>query len=255
MKKRSKKKKTPRKFWKWGFRIITALMILLIIAGLLFYLTLPNVSHLKSENPKMTAMMKQRITEAENKKRKLKIRQHWISLKQIPKLLVKSVILTEDATFYRHHGIDYHELKESIYKNIRSGKKARGGSTITQQLAKNLYLSTRKSYIRKLREMAIAKKLEAALSKERILELYLNLIEFGRGIFGVQAAARYFFKKEVYRLEPIEIFRLVAVIPKPLRVSPKSNSKYMKWRVNLILKRLRQGRVISEAMEGRYRYR
>jgi monofunctional biosynthetic peptidoglycan transglycosylase len=219
--------------------ILILFAVTLISYTIFFLISLPNVSSLIKSNPSITAMMKQRIREAKKHKKKLYIKQKWVSLNKIPKLLIDSVILTEDALFYHHNGVDYHELKEAIKKNIKKGSKVRGGSTITQQLAKNLYLSTHKSYLRKLKEFFIAKRLEKHLSKDRILEIYLNVIEFGRGIFGVEAASFHFFKKPVSQLSLEEIVRLVAVIPKPLRVSPFSKSKYLKWRINLILKKLK----------------
>jgi monofunctional biosynthetic peptidoglycan transglycosylase len=114
-------------------------------------------------------------------------------------------------------------------------------------LAKNLFLSTGKSYYRKLKEFFIAKKLEEFLSKDRIFTLYLNVIEFGKGIFGVEAAARFYFGKPVGQLTLVEILRLVAVIPKPLRVTPLSDSRYLKWRANLLLGRLKQYGYITAA--------
>jgi len=219
--------------------ILILFAVALISCTIFFLISLPNVSSLIKSNPSITAIMKQRIREAKKHKKRLYIKQKWVSLNKIPKTLIDSVILTEDASFYHHNGVDYHELKEAIKKNLKKGSKVRGGSTITQQLAKNLYLSTHKSYLRKLKEFFIAKRLEKNLSKDRILEIYLNVIEFGRGIFGVEAASFHFFKKTVSQLSLQEIVRLVAVIPKPLRVSPFSKSKYLKWRINLILKKLK----------------
>jgi len=225
--------------------LILFIILFTTISLLFFFLTLPDVSNLKKANPKLSALMKQRISEAKKHKGKYKIYKRWIKLKKIPKLLKQAVIITEDSNFYYHNGIDYHELKESIKKNISSGKKLRGGSTITQQLAKNLFLSTEKSYFRKIREFFIAKRLEKHLSKNRILEIYLNVIEFGRGVFGVEAASQYFFKKSVNKLNLSEIIRIVSVIPKPLKVTPLSKSKYLKWRFNYILMRLKQRKIID----------
>lgn len=144
-------------------------IILLVFLGLLgalvlftayFFLTLPDVAYLKKENPKTTAMMELRKAQAKEDGKTLKIRYQWVSYHAIPKLLKQTVIASEDAAFYEHDGIDYFELKEAIKKNMKEGKKSRGGSTITQQLAKNLFLSTEKSYYRKIKELFIAKRLE-----------------------------------------------------------------------------------------------
>jgi len=220
------------------------LVFLFLIVGLMLYsayvlLSLPEVDDLKNKNPETTAIMEQRIKEAAEKGEKLHIRQQWVPFNAIPQLLKDTVRISEDTDFYHHKGIDYYELKEAIKRNLKDGKKARGGSTITQQLAKNLFLSTEKSYTRKAKEFVLAKKLESHLSKDRIFSLYLNVIELGKGIFGVEAASLYYFHKSVGRLNLNEIIRLAAVIPKPLKVNPLSNSsRYLKWRANLLLDRL-----------------
>jgi len=168
-----------------------------------------------------------------------------VNFAAVPKVLKDAVRVSEDTAFYQHDGIDFHELKESFKKNLKEGKSVRGGSTITQQLAKNLFLSTYKSYYRKLKEFFIARQLEKHLSKDRIFSLYLNVIEFGNGIFGVEAASRYYFGKSVSFLNLEEIIRLVSVIPKPLKVSPLSLSPYVKWRGRLLLKRMKIYRYIT----------
>lgn len=232
----------PKKF------LIISLVILSVILLLIayFFLSLPDVSDLKTKNPETTSMAELRKRQAKKEGTKLKIYQKWVNFAEIPEMLKNTVRISEDAGFYFHKGIDYYELKEALKKNLKEGKTVRGGSTITQQLAKNLYLSTEKSYIRKIREFFIAKKLEKQLSKNRIFHLYLNVIEFGKGIFGVEAASEYFFKKPVSRLNLVEIIRLAAVIPKPLRVTPLSNSRYLKWRANLLLDRLHKYKYISD---------
>jgi monofunctional biosynthetic peptidoglycan transglycosylase len=217
--------------------LLGIVLIFCLFAGF-FFLTLPDVEFLKARDPETTALIEQRKAEAKKKGRKLKIRQKWVSFDDIPQLLKDIVRVSEDFDFYHHSGIDYYELKEAIKRNLKEGKKVRGGSTITQQLAKNLFLSTKKSYYRKLKEFFIAKKLEENLSKDRIFHIYLNIIELGRGIFGVEAASEYYFSKPVGELELVEIIRLAAVLPKPLRVTPLSNSRYLKWRANLLLERL-----------------
>ncbi|MGD2090738.1 MAG: monofunctional biosynthetic peptidoglycan transglycosylase [Candidatus Aminicenantes bacterium] len=225
--------------------LLGILLVSLLFVGY-FFLSLPDVEFLKTRNPETTALIEQRKAEAKKKGRKLKIRQKWISFDDIPQLFKDTVRVSEDIDFYHHSGIDYYELKEAIKRNLKEGKKARGGSTITQQLAKNLFLSTKKSYYRKLREFFIAKSLEKYLSKNRIFHIYLNIIELGPGIFGVEAASEYYFGKPVAELELVEIIRLVSVLPKPLRVTPLSNSRYLKWRANLLLERLSKYEFITD---------
>ena len=210
-----------------------------IVVSISFYLSLPDVSWLKEKNPRTTAMMQHRIDESAKKGKKLKIQQRWVSYKKIPKKLRQAVRVSEDAAFYRHEGIDFDELKESFRKNWEKGEIVRGGSTITQQLAKNLFLSTDRSYFRKIKEYFIARRLEAALSKSRIFHLYLNIIEFGPGIFGVQAASRYYFGKNVGQLTLGEMVRLAAIIPRPLKITPNSSSRWLKWKSKWILRKLK----------------
>lgn len=237
-----KKKLTKRK--KILFIASAILLIIFLFIGW-FFLSLPDVKDLKSNNPKTTSIIEMRKKQAKKAGKTLKIHHKWVDFELIPDILKDTVRISEDAGFYFHKGIDYYELKEALKKNLREGRKVRGGSTITQQLAKNLYLSTAKSYFRKIKEFFIAKKLERELSKNRIFALYLNLIEFGSGIFGVETAAEYFFKKKVNQLNLAEIIRLVSVIPKPLRVSPLSESRYLLWRANLLLDKLHKYEYIT----------
>lgn len=216
-----------------GFLILAVAVWLSVV-----YITLPDVSPLLKKNPKTTALIQQRIAEAKADGKKLRIRQQWVRFKRIPKLLRQAVRISEDASFYLHNGVDFDEIKESFKKNWEKGKITRGGSTITQQLAKNLYLSTDRSYTRKIKEYFIARRLEEELSKYRIFHLYLNIIELGRGIFGVQAAARYYFGKNVDELSLDEMVRLAAVIPKPLKVRANGNSRWLRWKASWILKKL-----------------
>ena len=213
-----------------------------ILAGgvLWVYLSLPNVGYLKSRNPKTTALIDQRLRESRKSGKQLKVRQVWVAFDSIPTILKQAVRVAEDASFYEHEGIDYDELGKAIQKDIEQGKFARGASTITQQLAKNLFLSTTKSLRRKLEEYFIARRLETELSKNRIFDLYLNVIEFGPGVFGVEAAARQYFGKSVGQLSLEEVVRLTAVIPKPLTESPTGNSRWLNWRAGWILSTLRK---------------
>ena len=237
---RKQSKKRPFRF------IIFSISAVFLLYSLWFYITLPEVEWLKNKNPQKTALMEQRIAEAKESGKKYKIRQKWVSFKKIPKLLRQSIRISEDASFYRHNGLDFTEIGESIKRNLAEGKIARGASTISQQLAKNLYLSTDKSYMRKFREYFITKRLEKHLSKYRIFHLYLNVIEFGRGIFGVQAASYYYYKKSVSSLSLAEMVKLAAVIPKPLKERPTKKTRWLKWKAGWILKKLKQYKYISK---------
>ena len=207
----------------------------LAVGALMIYISLPDTGNLTTHNPRSTALMLQRYREAKASQKMLVIHHKWVSFDEIPKLLRDTVRVTEDASFYQHQGVDLAELKAALRKNWQKGKYVRGASTITQQLAKNLYLSTDKSVVRKIKEYLIARRLERQLGKQRIFELYLNVIELGPGIFGVQAAAGIFFNKEVSRLNLEEIVRLTAVIPKPLKENPLHNSSWVQWKAGWIL--------------------
>jgi monofunctional glycosyltransferase len=165
------------------------------------YLTLPDVRPLAASNPETTAFMELRAEEARAAGRTPRRVHRWVRYDRISSTLKRAVLVAEDARFWRHEGVDYHELRESIETNLERGRLARGGSTITQQLAKNLYLSPARNPLRKLRELIIARRLEAALTKRRILELYLNVVEWGDGIYGAEAAARAYFRKPASALD------------------------------------------------------
>ena len=157
---------------------------------------------------------------------------------EFPRHLVHAVIVSEDGTFYENGGVDWYEVEESIEKNLEEGKAARGASTISQQLAKNLFLSTSKDPLRKLKELVITLRMERMLSKERILEIYLNVIEWGNGVFGAEAAAKKYFGKSASAITREEAARLAAVIPSPLRHQPNQPSQYVERRASLILERM-----------------
>jgi monofunctional glycosyltransferase len=232
-----------RKPWLW--LILIAILTPAAMTACIL-LTLPDVSALRTKNPSSTAFMRSRQEEAHRKGRTVAIQKEWVDFERTPELLKEAVRISEDVSFYWHKGIDFEEMKESFKRDLREKRFTRGGSTITQQLAKNLYLSPRKNPLRKVREYFIARRLEKALSKDRIFALYLNLIELGPGIFGVQAASRHYFGRDVIELSLEEIVRLTAIIPRPLTTDPREPNGWLKWRCRLILEKLRFYKKISE---------
>ena len=174
------------RLWRWGMGAAAIAFGCVAYA----YLTLPDVRPLAKENPTSTAFTKLRAREARAEGRTPKHVQRWIAYRRISPALTRAVLVAEDAAFWQHEGVDYDELQKSIELDWARGQLTRGASTITQQLAKNLYLSPSKNPLRKFRELIIARRLEAELSKQRILELYLNVIEWGYGIYGADAAAQ-----------------------------------------------------------------
>lgn len=223
-----------------------SILLLLIFAFIAIYFSVPDVEMLKKENPASTSFIEFRKREAGSQGKKIWIRQEWIRLSDVPDILQKSIIVAEDASFWIHEGIDWYEVQQSIKKNWEEGEIARGGSTITQQLAKNLYLTPEKTIYRKLREWLIAKELERTLSKSRILELYLNTIELGNGVFGIHAATQKYFQKQPWELELWEVVRLTASIPNPLQMNPNIPSSGLRWRSRVILRRLVKYGFITE---------
>ncbi|MCX6641195.1 MAG: monofunctional biosynthetic peptidoglycan transglycosylase [bacterium] len=216
---------------------------LLIAFGLLLlYIVAPalliNPGKLKTQRPGQTALMKLRIEAAAQKGRVLKIDQRWVPLSRISNKLKEAVRVSEDAAFFSHGGIDWDEAKEAMNYNLKKRRFARGASTITMQLARNLYLSPSKNPLRKLQEILITYRLELSLSKSRILELYLNIVEWGDGIFGAEAAAQKYFHTTANDLTTEEAARLAAVLPSPLHWNPASERVIVLRRKNLILKRM-----------------
>jgi monofunctional biosynthetic peptidoglycan transglycosylase len=203
------------------------------------YLTLPDVRPLAKDNPKTTAFMEIRKAEAaEEGRQKFAIRQQWIPYQRISPFLRRAVIVTEDAAFFDHDGIDLAELQASLEKNWEEGQFLRGGSTITQQLAKNLYLSESRNPMRKVTELLIARRLEAALTKQRIFEIYLNMIEWGDGIFGCEMAARTYFGKSCANLDIQESALLAGAIINPRVHSPAKPTRRLLRRQQIILRRM-----------------
>jgi monofunctional biosynthetic peptidoglycan transglycosylase len=199
--------------------LILALFFLLAAAEI----TLVQVMMLRLHDPQVTAWMRLRQRQALAQNKSLEIHHTWLSLPVIPKTMQRAVIAAEDDRFYQHHGFDWDAIQKALERNEEIGKVKRGGSTITQQLAKNLYLSPHRSYWRKFREACYTVVLEWILAKDRILELYLNSIEFGPGVFGVEEAARYHFHSSARQLTLDQSCRLAAIIPSPLRYKVTGN--------------------------------
>jgi monofunctional biosynthetic peptidoglycan transglycosylase len=202
------------------------------------YLTLPDVRTLRTSNPHTTAFMELRAREAHWRGEPVRRDQRWAPYARISPNLKRAVLVAEDSAFWTHEGIDYEQLRESMEVNWERGEFVRGASTITQQLAKNLYLSPNKNPLRKLRELFIARRLEAELSKQRILELYLNLIEWGDGVWGAEAAARRYFRKSAFDLTPHESALLAGAIANPHLLDPAHPSARLRFRQQMILRRM-----------------
>ena len=230
-------------------RFLYLFLITAIILSVFFRLSIPDVSVLKKGNPGKTSLMKYREAEWAAKGRKLRISQVWMPYARLSPYLVKAVIIAEDDKFWRHEGFDYEAIQKAMEKDIKAGKFKAGGSTISQQLAKNLYLNPEKSLIRKLKEAVITWKLERSLSKKRIIELYLNVVEWGDGVFGAEAASRYHFGKSCIELTPMEAARLAVVLPNPKRFNAAGDQRYVNSRSNIIYNIMVKRGIVIPAFE------
>jgi monofunctional biosynthetic peptidoglycan transglycosylase len=174
-------------------------------------------------NPASTVLMRQREAEARQAGRPARRAQAWVPLGRVSRHLIRAVVASEDQKFFGHDGVDWEAIQKSVDEDRKQGRFVRGGSTITQQLAKNLFFSTHKTLTRKLRELVAARWMEQELSKRRILEVYLNVIEWGDGIYGCEAAARHWYGKSAADLDENEAAGLAAMIPNPRRINPRAN--------------------------------
>jgi monofunctional biosynthetic peptidoglycan transglycosylase len=202
------------------------------------YVMLPDVRALATDNPTSTAFMELRAREAEALGRPPTHEHQWVPLSRISPVLRRAVLVAEDDAFFDHDGVDFQQLREAIEARLAGGAGLRGASTITQQLAKNLYLTPSRNPLRKIRELVIARRLEAALPKTRILELYLNLIEWGDGVWGAEAAARRHFGIPASEIGPRQAALLAGAIINPRRYSPASPPARLLRRQEIILARM-----------------
>jgi monofunctional biosynthetic peptidoglycan transglycosylase len=202
------------------------------------YLTLPDVRVLARTNPSTTAFMEMRTREARDEGRTARRVHRWVPYSRISANLKKAVIVAEDSAFWQHEGLDYEEIRKSIEMAFEQGGELRGASTITQQLAKNLYLSPSRNPLRKLRELIITRRLEATLPKARIFELYLNVVEWGDGVWGAEAAARTYFGVPASALGRDQAALLAGALINPIAYSPRKPPARLLRRQRIILSRM-----------------
>jgi len=231
-----RKAQKPR--WrKW----VKAILAVLLLAAIFYHgLIVIRVFRYKSKNPEVTAMMEQRASEAAARGEEMKRAQTWVPYERISPSLVRAVLAGEDSRFFDHAGFDWEEMKIALEKDWNEGKFSRGASTISQQLAKNLFLSTSKNPARKLHEAMITKEMEWILGKRRILEIYLNVIEWGNGIYGAEAAARNYFNTSAASLSSDQAAFLSAIIPSPNGAfNPSKHRHRVERRRNLLVRLMR----------------
>lgn len=228
-----------KRFLKYSILFLALGLIFLFIA---YLFTIPSTAWLNHKAPELTSLMKYRL---KNAQRGYHIKKRWVPLSEISPYLIKAVLIAEDDRFYMHEGFDIEGIKEAIRKDLKKGKFVAGGSTITQQLARNLFLTPEKTLTRKFKEAIITWKLEKTLSKKRILELYLNVVEWGPGVFGAEAAANHYYGKSAKELTPEEAARLAVILPNPLRYNPLNGSRYVENRAAFVLEIMKKRGIIS----------
>jgi len=226
-------------------RTIFMILLLLLAVDVGRYFFYPNIEQLVDENPSKSAFMEYR--EAEWRREGIsdkKIEQRWVPLRKVSQNLIKAVLIGEDDKFWHHEGFDYKAIERALEKNILAKKFKMGGSTISQQLAKNLYLSPSKNPVRKIKEAILTWRLEKTLSKRRILELYINIAEWGDGIFGIGEAARHYYGVTPAKLSASEASKLAAILPNPIVFSPTGSSSYVRNRSSLIYAIMRKRGIV-----------
>ena len=233
---------------------VSFLLLLLVAAYFIVdvgrYFIYPDIASLKKSKPGKTAFMEYREEMWQEKGIKKKIKNTWVPLSRISPYVMKAVIIAEDDKFWSHEGFDFEAMQKALEKDIKKKKFQAGGSTISQQLAKNLYLSPSKNPVRKIKEAILTWRLEQQLTKKRIIELYLNVAEMGDGVFGVEAAAQNHYGKHASELNAREAATLASVLPNPRRYKPNGTSRYVENQSERIYQiMVRRGIVIPEYEE------
>jgi monofunctional biosynthetic peptidoglycan transglycosylase len=221
--------------WRWSWRVFLLALIALVAIQFWF---LVHVWYWAGNNPESTAFMRARLEILQQDNPKARLRQQWVPYQRISGHLKRAIVAAEDAKFVNHNGFDWDGIQKAYEKNLREGEIVAGGSTITQQLAKNLFFSGERTWWRKAQEAVVAVMIETVMSKRRILEIYLNVIEWGEGVFGAEAAARHHYGTTAAGLSPEQAARLASIVPSPRRYGPGSNTAYLQRRTQTILARM-----------------
>lgn len=220
------------------FKFFFYVCLALFVAISLFFISLPNVSYLRDHNPNQTSFMRIYLNKIKAQGEESVIDHQWVPYSKISPNLKRAVLIAEDDAFFNHQGFDWTQIMKSIKRNWRDKAFTRGGSTITQQLVKNLYLKPGKNPIRKAREWVITYQMEKTLTKKRVFEIYLNVVEWGPGVFGARSAARYYFGKPTSQLSISDSAYLAAILPNPNLYTKPAYSRKTEQKKNLIIKRM-----------------
>lgn len=221
------------KRWLWRF-------FLFLIAAVLAYQLwiLGHVVYWNFYNPSTSAFMQDRLHDLRNKDSTIALRTQWMPYERISPHLKRAIIAAEDGKFLEHEGFDFDAIQKAYEKNLKKGRLVAGGSTISQQLAKNLFLSGEKTPWRKIQEAIITLMLEKVMSKRRILEIYLNVIEWGNGVFGAEAAIRYYYGVSATSVTAEQAARLAAMVPAPRFYDRNRNTPWLLRKTDIILSRM-----------------
>lgn len=226
---------------------IVLFVLLALLAWLAWeWIAFPDVANLAKERPKTTAFMEQRKSQLRRQGKNDELIWRWVPYGRISPNLRRAVLVAEDNEFYDHQGVDTKAMREAFERNWKRGRITHGGSTITQQLAKNLYLSPSRNPLRKVREYFIARALEKHLTKKRILEIYLNVVELGERTYGAEAGARHHFGKSAASLSASEAALLAGSLPNPRVMNPSKPNKRLRARQRMILSRMRRWGYVFE---------
>jgi monofunctional biosynthetic peptidoglycan transglycosylase len=224
-----------KRLWRWGARGLLLFIALVVVYQFWLF---GHVVWWVWFNPSTSAFMEERLELMQEKNPDAELRHKWVPYNRISIHLKRALIAAEDAKFLDHEGFDWEAIQKAYEKNIKKGKVVAGGSTISQQLAKNLFLSGSRTPWRKAQEALITLMIENVMSKQRIFEIYLNIIEWGDGVFGAEAASRHYFKKSAAHLDAWEAAYLAAMVPNPRYYDRNRNTAYLQGKTNLILGRM-----------------
>jgi monofunctional biosynthetic peptidoglycan transglycosylase len=227
--------KTLKFFRKWVLRLILAVVLVVLLIQAYFFV---QIWWWVDHNPESTSFMRHQGDILRMKNPKATLQHKWVPYNRISNNLKRAIIVSEDATFAEHEGVDWEAIQKAYEKNHKKGKVVAGGSTITQQLAKNLFLSGERSYLRKAQEFIITYMLEFLMGKERIFEIYLNVVEWGNGVFGAEAAALHYYGIPAANLSADQGAKLAVMLPKPRFYDRNRGSEYLERRTELILRRM-----------------
>jgi monofunctional glycosyltransferase len=229
---RPKAKAGGRRWLKW---LVLGPLLAVLLVQLYFFLM---VCWWTRFDPSSSSMMRQQLSALRETNPDAKLEHAWVPYERISNNLKRAVIASEDANFVDHDGVDWEALEKAYERNNKRHRVVGGGSTITQQLAKNLFLSGSRNYVRKGQELVIAYMLESVMSKRRILEIYLNVVEFGRGVFGAEAAARHYYRTSAAGLNASQAARLAVMLPNPRYYDRHRDTSYLARRTAIIQRRM-----------------